>query len=627
MHFLVEKIIFFIIFTIASVYAEQIANHAEVILFREKQAEAIAQKKGELRSQLDVVGALAVLEPGLDGPDSIENSRLALGMMAGNGYKDGVTTRLVASLSDKAVIERIVKKAAAHVRAPFRVEIDNIWQAMPSPATAQHVAILNRWVAGVVRKDPQFSYEPKRAERYKSLDVVINDICGSFVGKPANNMIQHALVLSRDLHGGLIAKNFILCFAGLSAAEKQEIVKAYEAAMRLAFLPDQRDAELQALALQCQNRTQAKEFIRERIAPVPLPVVVVPMPAFAFVPPKPLQRQVVLAADGGADAGAGGPGPAVVEGAAAIPNDEGVDIAKIEHLLAELRRFDVASGSGRYAEVSKTILIMKALYENKDRIIRFANNNWENVRLMRDIDSAPHPGYGMKIRKGHTQCEYFRAVVEDIVVKVQYDLRDRVDPALGYAPVFETVDYVFGVPIVDLPTDKDGRDLIFTTITTHLIDGAKMLTKAANWLEGNPAYYRTFFTGNWGDNSGCIPKRNEMLSDWINTNTKVLTGKYIYNKFLIYPFDRSVGMLMDLFRQNCYVSVIRGDIALVYVSDAVLEAKPAFKLLYTKANFIEWVQPVVRDAYLSSTWPRGFEYHGWNDLGKIGAIWDLVVGD
>ncbi len=624
MRFLVEKIIFFIVFTIASVYAEQIANHAEVIVFREKQAEAIAQKREELRSQLDVVGALAVLEPGLDGPDSIENSRLALGMMAGNGYKDGVTTRLVASLSDKAVIERIVKKAAAHVRAPFRVEIDNIWQAMPSPATAQHVAILNRWVAGVVRKDPQFSYEPKRAERYKSLDVVIYDICGSFVGKPANNMIQHALVMSRDLHGGLIAKNFILCFAGLSAAEQQEIVKAYEAEMRLAFLPDQRDAELQALALQCQNRTQAKEFIRERIAPLPLPVVVVPMPAFAFVPPKPLQRQVVLAADGGA--GAGGPGPAVVEGAAAIPNDEGVDIAKIDHLLAELDKFDVASGSGRYAEVSKTILIMKALYENKDRIIRFANNNWENVRLMRDIDSAAHPGYGMKIRKGDTQCEYFRAVVEDIVVKVQYDLRDRVDPALGYAPVFETVDYVFGGPIVDLPTDKDGRDLIFTTITTHLIDGARMLTKVVNWLKGNPAYYRTFFTGNWGDNSGCIPKRNQMLSDWINANTKNQLGNYIYDNFLRDSFDLSVGVLMDLFRKNCYVSVIRGDIALVYVSDAVLEAKPAFKLLYTRAKFIEWVQPTVREAYRAKGYEILFRPDEWS-AAKIGAIWDLVVGD
>ncbi len=195
--------------------------------------------------------------------------------------------------------------------------------------------------------------------------------------------------------------------------------------------------------------------------------------------------------------------------AAAGPDGDGVDLAKINHLLAELRRFDDISHSGRYAEVSKTILLMKALYENKDKIIDFANLNWENVRLMRDIDSVALPL--LKINKYATQCEYFRAVIEDYVVKVQYNLRDQVDRGISYAPVFETVEYVFGGPMVNLPVDQAGRELIFTTVTTHLIDGARMLTKAANWLEGNLAYYRTFFTGNWGDNSGCIPKRNGML--------------------------------------------------------------------------------------------------------------------
>ncbi len=108
---------------------------------------------------------------------------------------------------------------------------------------------------------------------------------------------------------------------------------------------------------------------------------------------------------------------------------------------------------------------------------------------------------------------------------------------------------------------------------------------------------------------------------------KALSGKDIYNKFLIYPFDNSVGMLMDLFRQNCFVNVIKNNPALVYVYNDALEATPAFRLLYTKEKFIEWVQPVVRDAYRSKGYEIFFSPDGWNDADKIGAIWNAILGD
>ena len=241
------------IFVMVQLHAEPLANHTEVALFREKEVIEIASKKWELNTQLDVVGALAVLEVELDeGRNVVENSRLVLGMLVGNGYKDGVTTRLQASPSDKIIIERAVKKAAAHVRSPFRIEAGNIWQAAPSSA-AQHIDILNRWAAEAIRKDPQFNYEPKRAEPYKSLDQIIIEIGHSLAG---NAMVQHAIRLKDNPDFGIMAKQFILCFAKLAAADQAKIVIAYDAAGR-------GDEVLLDIVIQCTNEVQIREYIQE----------------------------------------------------------------------------------------------------------------------------------------------------------------------------------------------------------------------------------------------------------------------------------------------------------------------------------------------------------------------------
>lgn len=60
-------------------------------------------------------------------------------------------------------------------------------------------------------------------------------------------------------------------------------------------------------------------------------------------------------------------------------------------------------------------------------------------------------------------------------------------------------------------------------------------------------------------------------------------------------------------------------------ADSVIDENPAFKRLYTKARSIEWVQPVVRDAYRSKRY--GETPVDWNQATRIAAIWDAVVGD
>jgi hypothetical protein len=226
-------------------------------LFRETEAAAIGAKKHELKTQLDVVGALAVLENKLNvGQDPIENSRLVLGMVLGNGYKDGVTTRLVASPQEKAVIERVVKKAAAHVRASFNVDAVDVSGA---PAKAmEHVGTLNRWITGVVKKEPQFVYQAKRAEPYKTLDQAITDIGRAFAAIP---MIQHAIRLIPDPLGFALApilRQFIVCFAKLTPAEQAEIVRNYNAG-------DGDDDSLLHIAIGCNNIQAARQYIQQKI--------------------------------------------------------------------------------------------------------------------------------------------------------------------------------------------------------------------------------------------------------------------------------------------------------------------------------------------------------------------------
>ena len=103
--------------------------------FRSFNEGADNNKKLQLGTQLEVVGALGVLDDELTGRqlDPVTFSRLVLGMMIGNGYRDGVTTNLKASTADRANIEGFVKLAASRMNGP-NLEENQIWAAQGNSA-------------------------------------------------------------------------------------------------------------------------------------------------------------------------------------------------------------------------------------------------------------------------------------------------------------------------------------------------------------------------------------------------------------------------------------------------------------------------------------------------------------
>lgn len=219
---------------LTNAYADQVASHGEVAVFRAKKQAAINNKKLQLGTQLEVVGALGVLDDELTGRqlDPVTFSRLVLGMMIGNGYRDGVTPNLKASATDRVTIERVVKLAASNMNGPNFAQ-NQIWAPQGNPAMQmQHLGILNNWMTEAAKAaPPYFNHEPRAAKAYQPLDQIIAAFCQSFNGSPSQAMIQQAQQLSQNL--GLDfswpIKQFILCFSTLTAAEQAEIVRAYNA--------------------------------------------------------------------------------------------------------------------------------------------------------------------------------------------------------------------------------------------------------------------------------------------------------------------------------------------------------------------------------------------------------------
>ncbi len=253
-----------IIFSITNVYAERLASHAEVMMFRDSKRAEIDAKKAQKDSRLEVIGALGVLDDDLTAEriDGITFSRFVLGIMIGNGYPAGVTKNLQANAPETRLIEDAIKKAAAYGRN-FNFAVDQIWSTPPTGAAALdlHVRKLNDLARGVPARAPLFNYEPRQAERYQSLGQIITHICESFNGTPSAPMMQQALLLSRneDNRQSLPIKQFILNFPLLSHAEQTEIVKAY---------PDMitRFVNLTEICLRAwTNLNDIKQFIRHRI--------------------------------------------------------------------------------------------------------------------------------------------------------------------------------------------------------------------------------------------------------------------------------------------------------------------------------------------------------------------------
>ena len=166
------KITFFIFSTLvgSKAYTESIASHADIRQYRDRKKDAIEAKKAELKTQLDVVGALAVLENDLKQKNlkEIEFSKLVLGMMTGHGYKNGVTSKLTANTSERALIEEIVKKAAAFGRN-LNFTKDQIWYADSKDTSSAegHANVLNDLVKRGIGAEPHYIYTPRKALPYQ----------------------------------------------------------------------------------------------------------------------------------------------------------------------------------------------------------------------------------------------------------------------------------------------------------------------------------------------------------------------------------------------------------------------------------------------------------------------------
>ncbi|MEI7494216.1 MAG: hypothetical protein WCJ92_06445 [Alphaproteobacteria bacterium] len=260
------------IFMVAHLASEPmpLASNKEIVIFREMKKHEIYNAKTRIGTNLDVVGALAVVEDDFDNHrvDPITFSRYALGMMIGNGYPDGVTTGLKASVDERAIIERVVSKAAAHSR-DLRFFADQIWSANPSPrATNQHVDTLNR-LSLVAPAEPYFEFAPKITEHYKDLDSILHEICASFAGTPAAELMYQAQLSLADPH----TKSFILTFSSLSNFEQAEIIDVFNESKASNDFDYEVGQAFVYIKTFCDTIEKAKDFIKNIEERVLTPVI------------------------------------------------------------------------------------------------------------------------------------------------------------------------------------------------------------------------------------------------------------------------------------------------------------------------------------------------------------------
>ena len=267
MMYLNFAVLFFTVFIASKAHADALASHTDVAIFRELKRNEIQNEKAKLKTGLDLVGALAVLESefNLNRIDSIAFSKLVLGMLTGHGYTNGVTSKLTATPAERSIIERIVKIAAVYGR-DLNFNKNQIWYADRADETSieGHAKILNQLVndKNIKAEDPHFDYTPQNAEQYRNLDQVIDEIVMSYQNDMASEMLVFAQTHSKDPLTGHIFKQFILTFHKLSVSEKLEIVRGYG---DYCNIYDDNFQAVIPLANDCSSLIKAKAFMRTRI--------------------------------------------------------------------------------------------------------------------------------------------------------------------------------------------------------------------------------------------------------------------------------------------------------------------------------------------------------------------------
>ena len=243
-----------------------LASHNDIAIFREMRKQEITAQKaafGKNCTNLDVVVALRVLENDLAAHiiDELTFSRYALGMMIGNGFPDGVTTGLKATKDESIFITSIIQKAAAHGRN-LQFSADQIWSAKPrQDAVQKHAHILNDLsndLSIVPPAEPSFEYKSRKSQKY-DLDQILKEICASFDGTPAAELMNEAQKHSPDP----TTKDFVLAFYLLSEFEQSEIIDMFNR-----YQTDEpMDAEeaFNTLALSCTSVAEARLVVERHV--------------------------------------------------------------------------------------------------------------------------------------------------------------------------------------------------------------------------------------------------------------------------------------------------------------------------------------------------------------------------
>ena len=203
--------------------ATPVASHAEISLFRAKEADKITQLKGQFVTNLDVLGALTCLKDKLDKAQIsfIQFSRFVFGMLVGNGYPNGVTTTVRATPAETVEIEKIVKEASVYVKK-YDFKEPAIWSTDENSAMKkeQHAGALNAlWDSA--NRNEKLSIKPENAEvntRTLEADKQIFEGLYAEVPKTAMDALYKA-----DIRTASLILRFIEYFSKLPGENKRFI--------------------------------------------------------------------------------------------------------------------------------------------------------------------------------------------------------------------------------------------------------------------------------------------------------------------------------------------------------------------------------------------------------------------
>lgn len=283
---MVFYVIFSAFFAAVPVYgavAAPVASHAEISLFRAKEAAKIAQLKGSLGTNLDVLGALACLKQKLDDGDInyIQFSRFVFGMLVGNGYQNGVTTTVRATSADKEKIEKIVKEASIYVKK-YAFDGRNVWSTDVNSYAQknQHANVLNNLWNGTIRNE-KLSIQPKNAEaNTRTLDVDKQIFEEPYAEVP--KVAMDALYKGTETKWPLIITKFIEYFSTLPDAHKQVVFAAYRIKGGAKNEIQNKFSAIKLIYNQFNNIAPPIAVVPAAVPPAPTPVVAVVDPRAAY---------------------------------------------------------------------------------------------------------------------------------------------------------------------------------------------------------------------------------------------------------------------------------------------------------------------------------------------------------